>query len=206
MVSRRRKRNDSFSFWPPFVDVLFTFILFLFFYILVEFFANSEIFILMDLQKRQKAVLVAMKERFQDEFKKQLIRSRTDGDLQRFSFSNQILFDSGSDRLKEEGQGLIANFFDFLLPQENNFARVQVVGHTDRVKIKSKFIDNWSLSASRAVSVVRYAELRQFPPKKLSATGYGRHQPIASNDTAEGRQLNRRIEVIIIYHRRTKFF
>ena len=147
-----------------------------------------------------------MKERFHDEFSKQLIRVQTDGDLQRFSFSNQILFDTGSDKLKEEGEELIAKFFDFLLPQESNFARVQVVGHTDKVRIKSKSIDNWSLSASRAVSVVRYAVQRRFPPQKLSATGYGRHQPIASNETIEGRQLNRRIEVVIIYHRRTKFF
>jgi chemotaxis protein MotB len=77
---------------------------------------------------------------------------------------------------------------------------MRVEGHTDNVPINtSEFRSNWELSVRRATEVVRYLiEQHGFPPERISASGYAEYRPIASNDTAEDRAMNRRIEIIII--------
>ena len=205
MRRSRKSRGSLFSFWPPFVDILFTIILFFLFYILVEFFANSEIFVLIDLRKRQNVILTSFKMNFKREFASKVIQVRPEGDLQRFRFSDRILFDSGRSKLKESGKELLAKVFVLLQSHQHHFARVQVIGHTDNIPLKGSQQDNWSLSANRSVAVVRYAVKKGFAVKKLSATGYGEHQPIALNTTEKGRRLNRRIEILIVYKRREKF-
>jgi chemotaxis protein MotB len=78
-----------------------------------------------------------------------------------------------------------------------------VEGHTDDVPIGLVFIEkyptNWELSAARAVGVVRFLQEKGWlEPKRLSAVGYSYYKPVASNDTAEGRRQNRRIEIILV--------
>jgi len=77
---------------------------------------------------------------------------------------------------------------------------VRVEGHTDNVPINTfEFRSNWELSVRRATEVVRYLiEGHQFPPDRISATGYAEYRPIAANDTAENRSQNRRIEIVIL--------
>jgi chemotaxis protein MotB len=73
-----------------------------------------------------------------------------------------------------------------------------VEGHTDDVPIKSAaFPSNWELSAARAIAVVRFLQDQGVDPAKLAAAGYGEYQPIAGNDTPEGRAQNRRIEITL---------
>ena len=75
-----------------------------------------------------------------------------------------------------------------------------IVGHTDTVSIRGK-ADNWSLSTERANAVVRVLEdLYNINPKRLTAAGSSKFNPRASNDTEEGRTLNRRIEIFINPH------
>jgi chemotaxis protein MotB len=81
--------------------------------------------------------------------------------------------------------------------------RIQVEGHTDNVKIfssgKSMYPTNWELSVARATQVVRYLqEQGGLDPKLLSATGYSEYQPVAPNDTDEGKAKNRRIEIVLL--------
>jgi len=76
-------------------------------------------------------------------------------------------------------------------------AKVIVSGHTDNVPLKKggEFSSNWSLSAARSVAVVEYWTNKfHIPANLMSAIGYGDGQPVASNDTAEGRSRNRRVE------------
>ena len=80
---------------------------------------------------------------------------------------------------------------------------IQVQGHTDNVPIKGRlaerFPTNWELSAARAVNVVRFLhEEAGLDPQSLSATGVSEYRPRAANDTDEGRQKNRRIEILLI--------
>lgn len=76
---------------------------------------------------------------------------------------------------------------------------IQVEGYTDNLPISNAmFPSNWELSAVRASSVVRFFIEQGIAEKRLAAVGYGSNQPVASNETAEGRTRNRRVQLIIL--------
>lgn len=108
-----------------------------------------------------------------------------------------ILFPSGSATLSDIGQETLGEVADALAEfPDRSF---QVEGHTDNVPIKTdRFPSNWELSTARAVSVVKLFQKRGMQPENLSAAGYGEFQPRADNGSAEGRTLNRRIEVVMV--------
>jgi chemotaxis protein MotB len=82
---------------------------------------------------------------------------------------------------------------------KNEPFKLEVTGHTDNIPISnSVFASNWELSAVRATSVVRLLADNGIAPARLSAIGREASQPIASNDTAEGRARNRRVELMIL--------
>ncbi|HET9948300.1 MAG TPA: OmpA family protein [Longimicrobiales bacterium] len=108
-----------------------------------------------------------------------------------------ILFQSGSATLAPEGVRTLREVGTVLagLPDRS----FQVEGHTDDVPISTeRFPSNWELSSARALSVVRVLVEAGVPPERLSGAGYGEYQPVASNDDAEGRRLNRRIEIVML--------
>jgi chemotaxis protein MotB len=77
--------------------------------------------------------------------------------------------------------------------------QIQVDGHTDAVPIKSfTYSSNWELSAARAVSVVRGLIQRGVPSTNLVVRAFGEQRPIADNTTDEGKEKNRRVEIIIV--------
>jgi len=75
-----------------------------------------------------------------------------------------------------------------------------VAGHTDNVPVKrgGRFDSNWELSTARATTVVELMVREGVPPDQLAAAGFGEHDPIASNETPEGRQQNRRLEIMLM--------
>ena len=77
---------------------------------------------------------------------------------------------------------------------------LRIEGHTDNVPIHtSQFDSNWELSTARATSVTRLIlEENLLPPERLSAAGYAEFHPAASNETAEGRAQNRRVDLVIL--------
>lgn len=110
-----------------------------------------------------------------------------------------VLFDSGRDKIRSEAFTIldkVAAVLKETVPQLN----VGIEGHTDNEPIKvSGWKSNWELSAARALSVLHYlTDERDILPERVSAIGYGEYRPVASNDTKEGRQLNRRVEIIIL--------
>jgi chemotaxis protein MotB len=106
-------------------------------------------------------------------------------------------FDSGSAAIKpgaEAAFGRVAN----ILREHSSSVRIE--GHTDNVPIHtSQFASNWELSTARATELVK-ALLEQYgiSAERLSAAGYAEFHPVASNDTAKGRQLNRRVDLVIL--------
>lgn len=78
--------------------------------------------------------------------------------------------------------------------------KVTVSGHTDNIPISTaQFESNWDLSSKRAINFMKILlENQKLDPKNFSATGYGEHQMVAPNDSAEGRAKNRRVEVFIL--------
>ena len=120
----------------------------------------------------------------------------------RVDMVNEILFDSGEAEVKPEGQRLLRKIAEVL---KRAGRTVQVQGHTDDVPISGRlaerFPSNWELSAARAVNVARFLqEDAGVDPTLLSATGFSEFQPRSPNDTPEGRQRNRRIEILLGPH------
>ena len=109
-------------------------------------------------------------------------------------------FDSGSPKLKKRSLGAFEKVAH-VLSERRNLIRVE--GHTDNVPIHTpEFASNWELSTARATEVIRMLLVEyQFPPPRLSAAGYGEYHPIASNDTDSGRQVNRRVDIVVLYLR-----
>ncbi len=111
-------------------------------------------------------------------------------------FPDQILFDSGSARLKPGFKAILNELAPSLARLPNN---IEVDGHTDIVPISTAaFPSNWELSAARAGAVIRYLEGVGLPAARLSAAGYAETRPIDSNATREGRARNRRVELIVL--------
>lgn len=112
------------------------------------------------------------------------------------NLSEDILFPSGSATLNESGTKVIKKVSGKLkdIPHQ-----VIVAGFTDNIPIRGSltkvFPTNWELAGARAASVVRLLEEQGIDNKKLTAVSYGENQPVASNDTADGRSQNRRIEI-----------
>jgi chemotaxis protein MotB len=111
--------------------------------------------------------------------------------------AENILFDSGKENLKPEGQEALSEVATVLASiKERDF---QIAGHTDNIPIKSRrFPSNWELSTARAVTVTRFLAEKGVPALRLSAAGYADTQPVESNDTPEGRAQNRRIEIVLM--------
>jgi chemotaxis protein MotB len=111
-----------------------------------------------------------------------------------------ILFDSGKAEVKEAGMAVLQKVIDILKDVTDKAIRIE--GHTDNVPISEalaqKYPTNWELSARRAVNVTRFLQEQGLDPENLGAVAYGKYQPIADNDTVEGRALNRRIEIILV--------
>lgn len=116
-----------------------------------------------------------------------------------------VLFDSGQDRLKKEGQAILLEIARVIREDAELAARdFQVAGHTDSMPLRGgPFKDNWGLSAMRARSVL---QLLTNPveegggglsPEHWSAAGYGETDPVATNETPEGRKSNRRVELVV---------
>lgn len=111
--------------------------------------------------------------------------------------SENILFDSGKAELKPEGQAAMAEVAEVLKTiADRDF---QITGHTDNIPIRTRrFPSNWELSTARAVTVTRFIGEKGVTPERLSAAGYADTQPVGANDTPEGRQQNRRIEIVLM--------
>ena len=77
---------------------------------------------------------------------------------------------------------------------------VRVEGHTDNIPIKTaRFPSNWELSTARSSNVVRhFIESLGMTPQRFSASGYGEYFPVANNQTPDGRQQNRRVDIVIL--------
>ena len=108
-----------------------------------------------------------------------------------------ILFASGSADLGSDGRRVVAEVAGVLADFEDR--SFQVEGHTDDRPISTtRFPSNWELSAARALSVVKLLVENGVPPENLSGAGYGEYQPVATNETTDGRRLNRRIEIVML--------
>ncbi|MGE3076068.1 MAG: flagellar motor protein MotB [Dehalococcoidia bacterium] len=125
------------------------------------------------------------------------IQIRSDADSITISLADNLLFDSGSADLRPGSQDVLAQVAEALrgLP---NVMRIE--GHTDNVPVNSAdFASNWELSAARASRVLRFMREQGGLTNELFLAGFADTHPIADNSTPEGRALNRRADIVILY-------
>ena len=125
------------------------------------------------------------------------IRVRQFREKLEINFVDKILFPSGSAEISPRGRDILTRVGAVLAKVKDK--SIYVVGHTDNVPIHSSlFPSNWELSASRAASVIRHlSEAGGLAPERFTAMGRAFYQPVASNATPEGRQENRRVDIIV---------
>lgn len=109
-------------------------------------------------------------------------------------FDDKFFFKAGSATIGAQGREALNIVADVMRKYPG--VKTVIVGNTDNTDLKGN-IDNWTLSTERANAVVRVLEISYYvDPKRLTAAGNGKYNPIADNATAEGRAKNRRIEII----------
>ncbi|MFI5304230.1 MAG: OmpA family protein [Nitrospiria bacterium] len=162
------------------------------------------------LERQNAAMAAAIQQRQQqyDALVQGLAKEVEKGQLQVRQYQNmlavdlaeQIFFDSGRAKLKPGGKEVLKKVGEALKRYDNKIIRV--VGHTDNVPVakslQGTFPTNWELSVARATNVVRFLQEVGIPPERMAASGRSQYDPVASNVTPEGRQKNRRIEILLI--------
>jgi chemotaxis protein MotB len=113
-------------------------------------------------------------------------------------------FDSGSATPKPEALPTLRAIADRLGATPYD---LRIEGHTDNVPIHTaEFDSNWELSSGRATHIARlFLEMKAIPPDRLAAAGFAEFHPIASNDTAEGRAQNRRVDLVVLPRTKLNF-
>jgi chemotaxis protein MotB len=114
------------------------------------------------------------------------------------TFVSEVLFDAGKANLRSDSLNKLAKVANVLNTTVADL-NVGIEGHTDNQPIKkSGWKSNWELSSARALSVLHYLGEKGVEESRLAATGYGEYKPVATNDSREGRQKNRRVEIVIL--------
>jgi chemotaxis protein MotB len=123
--------------------------------------------------------------------------SRLQGAI-KYTVNSDLLFASGSWQMRPQGQQIIANLAKKLAPTQQN--HLMVSGYTDNAPIgealrREGVTSNQELSEKRADAVMQFLISQGLKPDLVSAKGFGEADPVASNNSAQGRAQNRRVEL-----------
>ncbi|MFA7248992.1 MAG: OmpA family protein [Dehalococcoidia bacterium] len=121
-----------------------------------------------------------------------------DDDRITIRLADNLVFASASADIRDDAKPLLKIVADALKDNKNE---IRVEGHTDSIPVVTdRYPSNWELSSARATAVLRYlTEQLGVDSRRVSAAGYGPNRPISNNITPEGRALNRRADVVILY-------
>jgi chemotaxis protein MotB len=116
------------------------------------------------------------------------------------SLPGDVLFDSGKESLKKDGQEILGKVAGVIKADPALIGRdYQVAGHTDNKPYGGAFRDNWGLSVMRAREVLIFlVDKGGMPAPHWSAAGFADTDPVAKNETDDGRQKNRRCELVVV--------
>lgn len=198
-------QSRRISIWPAFTDLMTNFALVVFFLLLLSFVKN----IIVSHELKQiigirSSVMTELKNEFSQEIASGTIN--IDDKKQVIELKENVLFDFDKDIVREEAKPILqklANRFAKEIQKplfRENVQMIAVEGHTDNV---GKTKRNWDLSATRATAVVDYMigeekELQQEDNSRMfGAVGFAQFRAKVPNDTEQGRQMNRRIEIKI---------
>src|SRR5690554_2799918 len=142
-----------------------------------------------------EALFELFSERFADLIDEDLMVISSNELWLQVELKDSILFTSGDAAPSFQAEVIFDEIANIVKDYSNP---IQVEGFTDNVPIQStRYPSNWELSSARASAIVKWLVSKGVDPSRLSAVGYAEFQPIASNDSAEGRALNRRVALVI---------
>ncbi len=150
--------------------------------------------------KETKSTYEALVSSLKEQIEKQEVTIKDFQEALSLTFVDRILFEFGKADITPEGMRILQKVGELVKNIEGR--NIRVTGHTDSIPIhpnyKDKFPTNWELSAARAAAVVRYFQAETgLDPKDMEAVGRSFYQPVASNEMKEGRDRNRRVEILI---------
>ena len=114
-----------------------------------------------------------------------------------------VVFDSGETQLKPAAERMLVEFAELFQAPDAQALKIMVVGHTDARAIKgreirTKYPNNWHLSAGRALAVADKLRSAGLPESRMGVAGFGPHQPAVNSQTADARKKNRRVEIFVL--------
>nr|WP_330362449.1 OmpA family protein [[Clostridium] dakarense] len=116
------------------------------------------------------------------------------------SFKDSLFFDSGKAQVRPEQVDKLIKICEIINQSIISDSYIRVEGHTDTVPMHNEvYKSNWDLSVMRASNVLQILiDKAGMKPERVSATGYGEYRPKVDNSTAEGKSINRRVDILIM--------
>lgn len=158
---------------------------------------------LAELEDQPNEELEQARKEFEARFKKELAEYKAKLEMTErglmVTFLAEIFFDSGKAEIKEDAKPTLQKVASVIKDKVPLFT-VVIEGHTDNDPIKySGWKSNWELGSARALAVLHYfIDECGISPTQLSAQTYGEYKPVADNATKEGKEKNRRVEILIV--------
>jgi len=165
---------------------------------------QAELKLTVEELNRQRTEEAAHFAKLQDALKSELNESRVEisqlkNRMTVIKLTSEVLFNSGSAEIRPEGKRVLSLIAESLNAYPER--AISIEGHTDNVPVgrHSRYVSNWELSAARALAAVDFFRQKsRVDPGRLQMVGLGEFHPVASNDTADGRAQNRRIEIKLL--------
>ena len=111
------------------------------------------------------------------------------------TFSKTVAFDQGSILLSKKAEYTLNKMLPIIGQLQNN---IEISGHTDESDSNKKYPSNWELSVARASVIASYLEAKKIPTDRIQVVGYGDSRPRFNPDTAYKRNLNRRVQILLL--------
>lgn len=203
-MKRARARPALFpvNVWPPFVDALVLVLAVFVLLSLIAFVAQQALVKRVREGAREIEALRAEKARIERRLRALAPGGAIEVEEGKVILQGEVLFDSGSDQLRPEGDAFIGRLAPTLvaLLEAERDQMVLVGGHTDDRPLRGdgRFASNWELSTARALAVTRVLTAAGLPATRVVAAGFGAEHPRVPNADDASRRKNRRIEVLLV--------
>ena len=161
---------------------------------------KSQLLAQLEQEQQSKKQIANLKSRLEQELNESRVEiSQLKDQMTVIKLTSEVLFNSGSATIKPAGEKVLSIIAESLNVYPSR--AISIEGHTDNRALKrnNRYASNWELSAARSLAAVYHLQQNnQVDPKRLKVVGYGEFRPVANNETAEGRALNRRIEIRLL--------
>jgi len=160
---------------------------------------KSQLLVQLEHEQESKQQIANLKSRLEQELNESRVEiSHLKNQMTVIKLTSEVLFSSGSARIKPAGQKVLSIIAESLNTYPGR--AISIEGHTDNTPIQNaRYQSNWELSTARGLAAVNYFQQNaQVDPERLKVVGYGQYHPVSSNATAAGRKRNRRIEIRIL--------